>query len=161
MDGSVELRELRRRLPDIAGAVLASTDGMLIASEMAGDSNGVDAETVAALSAATLGLGQRFAATVHQGQLRESVIQADGGCVVTYAAGTGGLLTVLGCPHANLARMHMEARRVAARLGRLVDGRPPAPPPQRPAPAYGRQPLAARKPMATLAPDLTARSSTT
>ncbi|GAA4713337.1 roadblock/LC7 domain-containing protein [Phytohabitans rumicis] len=155
MDGSVELRELRQRLPDIAGAVLASTDGMLIASEMGGDKDGVDAETVAALSAASLGLGQRFAATVHHGQMREAVIQADGGCIVTYAAGRGGLLTVLGCPHANLARLHMEARRVAARLGHLVDGPPPTPTLRPSAPAYGRQPLTTRKPMATIVSDQT------
>jgi hypothetical protein len=68
LDGIAELRALRQRLPDIAGAVLASTDGMLIASDVGTGKDGrpgsLEAETVAALAAAGLGLGQRFAATV-------------------------------------------------------------------------------------------------
>ncbi|MFC0532582.1 roadblock/LC7 domain-containing protein [Phytohabitans kaempferiae] len=169
MNGIAELRVLRQRLPDIAGAVLASTDGMLIASDM-GDgtgrpiadgaggnatgarstSPGMDAEAIAALSAATLGLGQRFAATVRQGQLRETVIQSDGGSIVTYGAGQNGLLTLLTRPHANLARIHHEARRVAPRLGQIVDGSAaqarPAPMPNSPVPDRPR--LARRTPMA-------------
>ncbi|WP_308710256.1 roadblock/LC7 domain-containing protein [Phytohabitans maris] len=129
---------------------------MLIASDMGTgrerEPGGVEAETVAALSAASLGLGQRFAATVQQGHLRETVIQADGGSVVVYAAGRGGLLTVLTRPHANLARLHHEARQVAARLGRIVDGRgitqPPTPAPAANAPDRHR--LARRTPMATI-----------
>ncbi len=158
MDGIAELRALRQRLPDIAGAVLASTDGMLIASDMGTGKDGgpgsVEPETVAALSAASLGLGQRFAATVQQGHLRETVIRADGGCVVTYAAGRRGLLTVLACPDANLARLHHEARRVAARLGEIVDGPaapPPPPVPAQPANTADRHRLARRTPMATIA----------
>ena len=155
MDGIAELRALRQRLPDIAGVVLASTDGMLIASDMAtgrdSAAGGVEAETVAALSAASLGLGQRFAATVQQGRLRETVIQADGGSVVTYAAGQNGLLTVLACPHANLARLHYEARRVAERLGTIVDARAAHPPlPAQPAAPPERPRLARRTPMATI-----------
>lgn len=156
MDGIAELRALRQRLPDIAGAVLASTDGMLIASDMGAGRDGApdhaEAETVAALAAASLGLGQRFAATVQQGHLRETVFQADGGAIVTYAAGRRGLLTLLTRPHANLARLHHEARRVAARLGAAVDA-PAAPPPPVPpqlASTPERRQLARRTPMATI-----------
>ncbi|BCB84369.1 roadblock/LC7 domain-containing protein [Phytohabitans suffuscus] len=152
MNGIAELRALRQRLPDIAGVVLASTDGLLIASDLGTGvegAGGAEAEAVAALSAATLGLGQRFAATVQQGHLRETVIQADGGSVVTYAAGRTGLLTVLTGPHANLARLHHEARRVAARLGPVVDGHGTPHPPAPPVNAPDRHRLARRTPMAT------------
>lgn len=149
MDALAELLALRRRLPDVAGTVLAAVDGMLIASDMQDGGSGVEAETVAAMSAATLGLGQRFAATVGHGGLMEAVMRAAGGYIVTYAAGGGALLTVLAYPHANVARLHLEARRAAERMGRLIDAySTKSPQPSSPS-TYRGEPLATRTPMAT------------
>jgi predicted regulator of Ras-like GTPase activity (Roadblock/LC7/MglB family) len=53
MDALAELLALRRRLPDVAGTVLAAVDGMLIASDLQDGGSAVEAETVAAMSAAT------------------------------------------------------------------------------------------------------------
>lgn len=150
MDTLAELLALRRRLPDLSSSVLAGVDGMVIASDTREDGPPLDAETVAAMAAATLGLGQRFAATVGHGGLMETVMRAAGGYIVTYAAGTGSLLTVLAYPHANVARLHLEARRAAERIGRLLDAYAAAPQPPNPAPAYHGGPLATRSPMATL-----------
>jgi predicted regulator of Ras-like GTPase activity (Roadblock/LC7/MglB family) len=150
MDALAELLALRRRLPDVAGTVLAAVDGMLIASDLRDGGSAVEAETVAAMCATTLGLGQRFAATVGQGGLMEVVMRAAGGYIATYAAGGGALLTVLAHPHANVARLHLEARRSAERIGRLLDVYAAAPPRPNSASTRHGGPLATRTPMATL-----------
>nr|MDT0662463.1 roadblock/LC7 domain-containing protein [Micromonospora sp. DSM 115978] len=142
-----ELHRLRRRLPDVSGTVLADLDGLMIVSDLPG----IDAQNVAALSAAGVGIGHRFAQIVGHGPLRESVIRATGGWVICYPAGQA-LLTVIAYPVADLARLHPDARAVAQRLAALWD-------PVRAAgdgPATGSSladphaPLAVRTPMASL-----------
>lgn len=145
-----ELARLRSRLPDLSATVIAGVDGMLLAY----DAPGLQPETIAALSAANLGLTQRFASTVGHGELRETMIESSGGYVAIYAAGLRTLLAVLARPSANVARIHHEARRTARRLGELLDpveARPPAPMQSAQLiPVEGQAPLAKRTPMAAL-----------
>jgi len=149
------LRALRE-VPDVIGSVLAGPDGLLIASDV----DRVEPDTVAAMAAATVGLGRRFAETVGLGLHRETVIQADGGCLVSYAAGAA-LLTVVAMPQANLALVHRTSRIVAQRLGVLVEalaaqppGRapggnpPPAPPARDPLPRRNTRPTGSGRPSA-------------
>lgn len=144
-----ELHRLRRRVPDITGALLADVDGLLIVSDLLG----IDAQNVAALSAANLGVGHRFAQTVGHGPLRESVLRASGGWVVCYPAGFA-LLTVVAYPVADLARLHPEARAAAQRLGDLWETiRSTDPSRLGPMLADPGAPLAVRTPMATLPAD--------
>ena len=114
-----EIRQLRRRLTEITGVVVATTDGLLVAH----DSRGGREETLAAMSAAQLGLGQQIAALCACGDFRESVTAASDGYVATFAAGPAALLTIIGNSDLNIARLHHEARPVAARVGALL---PPA-----------------------------------
>ena len=157
----VELDALRQRLSELSGTVLATADGLLVAH----DTHDLDAEGVAALAAAHLGLAQRFADVVGHGELRETVIECAAGYISTYAAGANTVLTVLSRPRANLARIHLEARRTAQRVAAFVDApqppvstppTPPAhPPPPRSTPSSAPPaPLARRTPMATLPPDV-------
>ncbi|MEU7803897.1 roadblock/LC7 domain-containing protein [Micromonospora arborensis] len=141
-----ELRGLRRRRPEVAGAVLAGTDGLLISSDLPS----TDATHLAALAAASFGLGNRVADTVQRGEFRESVVCTTAGCVVTYPAGRTALLTLVTVSAAaDLEALHEEARAVARRAGSVLDTRggggigataiPDA-----------HAPLAVRTPMATL-----------
>ncbi|MEV4414825.1 roadblock/LC7 domain-containing protein [Catellatospora sp. NPDC049609] len=111
-----EIRELRERLPHVVGVVVASVDGMLIAQ----DTHGIEPEVFAAMSAAQLGLGQQTIAAVRAGEFRETVTAATDGYVATFAAGPTALLTVIAGRELNVARLHHEARPVAARIGALV-----------------------------------------
>jgi predicted regulator of Ras-like GTPase activity (Roadblock/LC7/MglB family) len=70
-----ELRGLRRRRPEVAGTVLAGTDGLLISSDLPA----TDATHLAALAAASFGLGHRVADTVRHGEFRESVLRTSAG----------------------------------------------------------------------------------
>ena len=115
-----ELAQLRVRLPQVHGALVASADGLLVAQDAEGV---VEAETMAAMSAAYLGLAQQIAHGAAYGEFQETVTRATGGYVATFAAGTTALLTVLADAGINLGLLHHEVRPVAARVGALVADR--------------------------------------
>ena len=115
-DVRAEIADLRARVPDITGALVASVDGLLVAH----DTRGVHAETLAAMSAAQLGLGRQFAHNASHGEFLESVTRSADGCLAVFAAGDHGLLTVLAGAELNLGRLYHEARPAAVRLGALL-----------------------------------------
>ncbi|MDJ0460392.1 roadblock/LC7 domain-containing protein [Streptomyces sp. H27-C3] len=113
-----ELGRLRARMPQLTGVLAASTDGLVIAQ----DCRALEAEGIAALTAAALGVSLRLTEAAGQGDFRELLIRGEAGYVATYAAGSSAVLTVFAEPRINVGRMHLEARRSGARLGELVDG---------------------------------------
>ena len=93
----------------------------------------------------------RPARAVNHGDLRESVVECDGGYITSYTAGPNALLTLVTSGNANLAMVHLEARRAVRRLVKILVLAAPAP--QRseiPAQTGPSTPLARRTPMATL-----------
>lgn len=132
-----ELRRLRARLPQVTGALAASTDGLVLAEELTGGGTpgaaasgantagtgafAVEPEGIAALTAAALGVSLRLTDSTGQGGFRELLIRGERGYVATYAAGGSAVLTVLAEPRINVGRLHLEARRSGARIGALVD----------------------------------------
>ncbi|GAB1645689.1 roadblock/LC7 domain-containing protein [Krasilnikovia sp. MM14-A1259] len=135
-----ELGNLRARLPELCGSVLATVDGMVVAH----DSQGIEPEVLAALAAAHLALARRFAHAVNHGELRECVVECNGGYLTSYAAGPEMILTLVTTGDANLAMVHLEARRCVRRMVRLLDREPSAPTnPPLPAPVVPRIPAQA------------------
>lgn len=121
-----ELRRLRVRVPQLTGALAASTDGLVLAEELSDGQNGqggqgVEPEGIAALTAAALGVSLRLTDSTGRGGFRELLIRGEHGYVATYAAGGSAVLTVLAEPRINVGRLHLEARRSGARIGELVD----------------------------------------
>ncbi|MEV6601676.1 roadblock/LC7 domain-containing protein [Actinoplanes sp. NPDC051346] len=141
-----ELGNLRSRLPELLGSVLATADGMVVAH----DAHGIEPDSLAALAAAHLALARRFAHAVNHGDLRESVVECDGGYITSYTAGPNALLTLVTSGGANLALVHLEARRAVRRLMKLLVLESAAPRPEIPTQAGPATPLARRTPMATL-----------
>ena len=142
-----ELGNLRHRLPELSGSVLATTDGLVVAH----DAHGIEPDSLAALAAAHLALARRFAHAVNHGELRESVVECDGGYITSYTAGPNALLTLVTSGNANLALVHLEARRAVRRLVKVLVLEAPAPPrPEIPVQTGPSTPLARRTPMATL-----------
>lgn len=141
---NAELRRLRARRPEVSGTVLAGTDGLLIASDL-GETAAVH---LAALAAASFGLGQQVALAVDQGEFREHVVRTTTGQVVVYPAGAHALLALVALAGTEPETLHHEARAVAGRVGGLFDARradyvDPVPP-------VSCGPLVARTPLATL-----------
>jgi predicted regulator of Ras-like GTPase activity (Roadblock/LC7/MglB family) len=151
-----ELGNLRYRLPELSGSVLATADGMVVAH----DAHGIEPDSLAALAAAHLALARRFAHAVDHGELRESVVECDGGYITSYAAGPDALLTVVTTSHANLAMVHLEARRSVRRLVALLTLEFVTPSrPEIPHQSGPSTPLARRTPMATLPTNIRRRQA--
>ncbi|MFE0508779.1 roadblock/LC7 domain-containing protein [Streptomyces sp. NPDC058964] len=112
-----ELRRLRSRVPQLTGALAAGVDGLVVAH----DAPGVDPESLAALTAAALGVAVRMADTTGQGDFRELLVRGSDGYIATYAAGRSAVLTLLAQDRVNVGRLHLEGRRAGARIGELVD----------------------------------------
>ncbi|MEU6892599.1 roadblock/LC7 domain-containing protein [Streptomyces sp. NPDC046557] len=112
-----ELRRLRARVPQLTGALAASADGLVLAH----DSAATEAESVAALTAAALGVAQRLSDCTGQGAFLELLVRGEHGYVATYAAGQTAVLTLIAEPRVNVGRLHLEARRSTSRITELVD----------------------------------------
>ena len=112
-----ELQRLRARVPLLTGALAASTDGLIVAH----DTPGIEAEGVAALTAAALGVSIRMTDATGRGGFRELLVRGGSGYVATYAAGSSAVLTLLAEDRINVGRLHLEGRRAAARIGERVD----------------------------------------
>ncbi|WP_341846005.1 roadblock/LC7 domain-containing protein [Streptomyces rubellomurinus] len=115
-----ELHVVKRRTPHLAGGLVASVDGLLIAH----DTHGTEPSGLAAMTAAALSLAQRLADTTGQGEFRESLVRGEHGYVATYAAGGSCVLTLLAHPDVNVGRLHLEARRSAQRIAALLGESP-------------------------------------
>ena len=120
-----EILDVVRPLADlqhVTGILVASVDGLLIATNIPdAQARGIEPETVAAMSAAQLGLGRQISAGCANGEFQESVTRAADGYVATFAAGAHAVLTVLAEATLNVGRLHHEARPVAAQVGALID----------------------------------------
>ncbi|WP_393058549.1 roadblock/LC7 domain-containing protein [Streptomyces sp. LN549] len=140
-DVLAELQRLRARVPLLSGALAASTDGLVLAH----DTPGVEAEGVAALTAAALGVSIRMTEATGRGGFRELLVRGETGYIATYAAGSSAVLTLLAEDRINVGRLHLEGRRSGSRIGELVDGAlerapQPAPGPRAPVPRTPQPP---------------------
>jgi len=113
----LEIKQLRSRLPQVTGVVVASADGLLVAHE----ADGIEPERMAAMSAAQLGLAQQIARGAGCGDFQDTVTRAADGYVATFAAGACALITVLAEPDLNVGLLHHEAPPVASRAGALYE----------------------------------------
>jgi predicted regulator of Ras-like GTPase activity (Roadblock/LC7/MglB family) len=109
---TAELRALRERVPRLTGALVASSDGLLVTHDLPAH---IEPTGMAALAAAQLSLSDRLAQTAQGGGFQEVVVDGTGGHVVIYAAGWASL-TVLAAPEVNIGRLHLESRPVARRI---------------------------------------------
>ncbi|MDX6682411.1 MAG: uncharacterized protein QOG94_2450 [Solirubrobacteraceae bacterium] len=112
--------ELRGTLADVIGAIVASVDGL----PMAHDVRGHDPAGIAAMAATAAGLGKRIVGDFAFGGFAECVVRAEGGYFVVYSVGRVAVLAVMASEGANLGRVHLEARRCAAKIARALEGGP-------------------------------------
>ncbi len=104
-----ELKALRDRVPGLIGALVASSDGLLVAHDLPPE---IEPTGMAALSASQLALSERLTMTAVGGGFHEVVVRGSGGHVVVYAADRTSL-TVLAEPQVNVGRLHLESRPAA------------------------------------------------
>ncbi len=111
-----EISALRQAVPELKGVMVASADGLSIAT----DFPEAEGARIAAMAATALGLGKRIAQTVGLSGLEEVVIRGQDGYLVVYAAGDKGVMAVQAPQGANLGLIHLEARSVASRVAQIL-----------------------------------------
>jgi len=122
-----ELRSLRERVMGVSESAVSTADGLLVAADTAT----TQPESLAALSAAALGLGKRTAQEVGIGGIRDVTTHCNAGYAVVLAIGEQALLVVLGDEGMDLAALRRETPAVIQRLAALLDVRLPAAEPGR------------------------------
>lgn len=106
-------------LPDVRGAVVSSVDGFVISARLP---NGLDVASIAAMSAATLGLTSRLVQLVGSTNASFSHHASDTGHVFVFAVPGRRVLTVLTGADADPARIVVVCDEVVAALARLAAG---------------------------------------
>jgi uncharacterized protein len=112
-----ELEALRARVVGVSESVIAATDGLLVAADTAT----TQAESMAALASAALGLGKRAALQTGLGQFHELVQRCAGGYVVVLPIRDRALLVVIGDEGLDLVSLRREAPRSVENLALLLD----------------------------------------
>ncbi|WP_043268481.1 roadblock/LC7 domain-containing protein [Streptomyces sp. CT34] len=115
-----ELLALRDQVRHMHGGMVASADGMVIAHDLPD----IEPDGLAALTAAAIGVAKRLADATGQGTFEESLTRGSGGYIAAYSAGHRAVLTAVAGPDTNIGRLHLQARRTAARIAGLLDTPP-------------------------------------
>jgi len=112
-----ELAALRHQVTGVTGCVIAGVDGLLILHDTM---TSAEPNDIAALAAGAHGISRTCGAALQQGAFSEVTIRNQGGYLAVYAVGDLALLAVIGDSGLNIARLHLEARPVTARLTAML-----------------------------------------
>lgn len=113
-----QLTSLKHEVTGVIGSVIAGVDGLLLLHDL---TDGTEPHDLAALAAATFGLGRQTGLALRQGPFRDSTVRSHRGYFSVYVINDKALLAVLGADGLNVARLHIEARETASRLVTMLD----------------------------------------
>lgn len=111
------LKALSHNTPDIEAAAVVDNDGLIISSALAQD---VDEDSVAAMSAALLGLGERIVAELRRGEFEIISLRGSEGYVILARCGPEAVLSVLADKKAKLGLVFLDVSRSAKEIARLL-----------------------------------------
>ncbi len=120
------LRELLLQTPGVEAAAVVSFDGLPMASALP---DGMDEDRVAAMSAALLSLAERAAQGLGRGDLSQVYIEGEHGTVFLVSAQDEGVLIAVTSAGAKVGMMLYEVKLAANRVGEVLHGPVPLPPP--------------------------------
>lgn len=116
-----ELRDFLDGAIGVDGALVATTDGLLLAGVVSREQE----EVLAAMCSAASGLGSQFAAILGFGPATTTVVQAAGGCIAVHPMLGTAILLVYSRDPANVALLHLAVRQGSQRLTRLLGAQSP------------------------------------
>ena len=111
------LDAMRSMSPELEAAALISVEGLTIA---ASNSEELDSEQLAAMSAAMLALGDRIATELARGELEQVYIKGEKGYVLLMGVDERAVLTALAGAEAKLGLLFLEMRRAVAAIRALL-----------------------------------------
>lgn len=112
-----QLRMLRRFSPAVVGAIILSSEGLPIASDLPSD---LGEERTAAKSASMVALGERIASELGRGDLDQIFLSGDDGYVVVARITFDAALTVLCKQDARMAMALLDIRYSVEQLRRFL-----------------------------------------
>jgi hypothetical protein len=108
-----------KKVGGILSSAVISRDGLLVASDL---TKNVDADTFAAMSAAMEGAAETAMSELKQGELKQIIIDADKGKLITLSAGKKAILVVLAKSEINLGLVLLELGKASDKLSNLLGG---------------------------------------
>ncbi|MCB9675655.1 MAG: roadblock/LC7 domain-containing protein [Alphaproteobacteria bacterium] len=111
------LKALNTNTPDVEAAAVIDNDGLLIASAMPAD---IDDDSVAAMSAALLGLSERITSELERGEFELVMLRGADGYSVLVRCGPEAVLTVLAAKRAKLGLIFLDIMRSSKEIARLL-----------------------------------------
>lgn len=113
------LREVLSDSLGVSGALVATSDGILVAAEFGPVPFGSDSaapDSVAALAAAASGIGAQFAHLLSLGSATATMVQGTTGCVAAHRVGPNAILVLFSNDGPNIGRLHLSVRRALPRI---------------------------------------------
>lgn len=111
------VKSLTNTTPDLEGAALIDNDGLMIATSLSSD---IDEDSMAAMGAALLGLGERIVGELKRGEFEMVMLRGDEGIVVMVRAGDSGVLAALASKKAKLGLVFLDVLRTATEIAKLL-----------------------------------------
>jgi len=112
-----KLRALEARVPGVEAGLVATHEGLTIASALPPDA---DEEGIAAMCAAAHSTAERICRELGKGETQMSFVRGEGGYVLVTSAGPNAILMVMTSPEAKLGLLFLEMRRTAKEIAELV-----------------------------------------
>ncbi len=109
-------QKLRENVPDITGMMIATTDGLTIATDFPEE----EAAKVAAVCAAAWGLGNRVAKNTSLGDMLETMIKGKEALLLVYVVGNDAVLAVRTTALGNLGLIRLEAAGTAKKVASIL-----------------------------------------
>ena len=110
-------RDLANGTPDIEAAAIVDLDGLMIASTLPAD---VEDDSVAAMSAALLGISERISDELKRGSFEMVMVRGSAGYVVIASAGDDAVLAVLTTTSAKLGLIFLDVKRASREITTLL-----------------------------------------
>lgn len=111
------IKGLATTTPDVEGSAVIDNDGLMIASAMSQDN---DDDSVAAMAAALLGLGERIVGELARGEFETVMVRGSTGYVIMARTGPEAVLAVLAAKSAKLGLIFLDVTRTAKEVARLL-----------------------------------------
>lgn len=116
----VQLQTLLSEVSDVSTAVISTLDGLVVAT--AGEET-VDTDSLAALAAATSGVGSQFTYLMRLGDLAATVVYGRYGSIAVHPIDDDAILLLHASDEPNVARLHLAIRQAVPTLRDIVAGR--------------------------------------
>lgn len=106
-----------RKVGGVNASAAITRDGLLIASDIAGD---LDAETFAAMTATMTGAAETAMSEVKAGNIQRVIVEGESAKIISMGAGSKALLIVLTDPKASLGLVLLKISDASRKISKLL-----------------------------------------